>query len=93
MAEIAQIGRKKSVPGRKFDRRAWKSMERAAEKLGAAIELSCNGELVIWTGLGQDAAGEVVEWCEECENGDEVPDDGCGFCGRSWEPKGGGTGE
>lgn len=51
----------------------------------AALETSCSGEVTIWTGGAVNTLnpnGPLVAWCDECESGDDVPDDGCVYCGR-----------
>lgn len=51
----------------------------------AAVDSTCNGEVVIYTGWALDHRnpnGPLVAWCDECESGADVPDGGCPFCDR-----------
>ena len=61
----------------------YEELERALPD--AAIEVGAGGELVIYTGWAldpKDPTAPLVKWCEVCDNGQEVPEDGCDDCGR-----------
>lgn len=62
--------------------RAWTSLIDAVRVLGAAIERSDSGEVVVWTGVAETPSGIPVEWCDECDSGGEVPEAGCTACLR-----------